>query len=105
MDIRIPAAVGAAVTLMAVFAVPAALTAPAAAAASSQAKAPGPRLGLISVQRTVTIPEIGNQPVVVDPAVWVTSYGSDFRLNVQRANYTGRVTVTQIISTPRGTEE
>jgi hypothetical protein len=97
--------VGATVTLLVALAVPAALPVPAAgAAARTQAKAPRPHLGLISLQRTVTIPKSPNQPVFVDPDVWVESYGSAFRLDVQRANYTDPVTVTQIISTPQGAE-
>jgi len=83
---------------------PAAVTTPAAAgAAGVRAQAPGPHLSLIAVQRTVTIVESGHQPVLVDPDVWVASNGSAFRLNVRRASYTRPVTVTQIISTPRGT--
>ena len=93
------AAVGAAVTLLAGLDVPAAAV---SAAARTQAQALGPRLGLIAVQQTVTIPEAGNRPGIVDPDVWITSYGSAFRLDVQRAGYADPVTVMQIISTPDG---
>lgn len=99
----ISAAVGIAATLLTALAVPTTLTAP-AAAALMQTQAPGPHLGLIAVQQAVTIPMSNNRPVYVDPAVWVASYGSTFRLDVQRASYTSPVTVTQVISTPQGVE-
>jgi hypothetical protein len=94
----ISAAVGTMVTLLA------ALAAPAAVSAQTQAKAPGPHLGLIAVQQSVTIPKLGKQPVLVDPDVWVASYGSAFRLDVKRASYTKPVTITRIISTPQGAD-
>ena len=98
----IRAAVGAAVTLVAAFVAPTALTMPAAAAAAGTlAQAAGPHLGLIAVQQTVTVPESNDRPVLIDPDVWIASSGS-FRLDVRRAGYTSPVTVTQIISTPRG---
>jgi hypothetical protein len=102
----IPAAVGAAVTLVAALTAPAALGAPAALtlpAAGTRAQAPGPHLGLIAVERTVTVSESNGKPISIGPDVWVASYGSALRLNVQRASYTRPVTLTQIISTPRGT--
>ena len=99
----IPAAVGAAVALVAALVAPAALPMPAAAAAAGTlARAAGPHLGLIAVQQTVTVPESNDRPILIDPDVWIASYGSAFRLDVRRASYTSPVTVTQIISTPRG---
>lgn len=98
----IPAAVGAAATLVAALVAPAALTMPAAAAAGTLAQAAGPHLGLLAVQQTVTVPESNDRPILIDPDVWIASYGSAFRLDVRRASYTSPVTVTQIISTPRG---
>jgi hypothetical protein len=97
------AAVGATVMLVAALAAPAATAAPVRSVVPSVV--PGPHLGLIAVQQVVTIPKIGNQPVLVDPDTWVASYGSGFRLDVQRANYTAPVTVKQIITTPHGAEE
>ena len=98
----IPVAVGAAVTLVAALVVPAALTMPAAAAAGTLAQAAGPHLGLVAVQQTVTVSESNGRPILIDPDVWIVSYGSAFRLDVRRASYASPVTVTQIISTRRG---
>ena len=73
----IRAAVGAAVTLVAAFVAPAALTMPAAAAAAGAlAQAAGPHLGLIAVQQTVTVPESNDRPILIDPDVWIASSGS-----------------------------
>ncbi len=100
-----PTAVGATAMLVAALAVPPALMGPVAMATPTQARATWPHLGLIAVQQTLTIPKAPNQPIVVDPDIWVASYGSDFRLDVRRADYTAPITVTQVTSAPQGAQE
>jgi Lysyl oxidase len=68
------------------------------------AAASRPTLKLIVAQKSITVQRFGNQ-VFVDPGIWVASLGSSFRVTVQRAKYTKPITVTQVLTTSRGTTQ
>jgi hypothetical protein len=71
-------------------------------ATTAAAKAPTPRLKLITAQRNITVQRFGKQ-VFLDPGIWVASLNATFRLNVQRASYTKPLTITEVIRTGPGT--
>jgi hypothetical protein len=101
MKLRGISAVAAATILAAVTATAAAT--PGVAAVARVRTAPGPRLSMLAATQTVTADKFKNQPVYVDPDIWVESAGSGLRLDVQRRSYTSPAKVTQLISTPWGT--
>jgi hypothetical protein len=81
-----------------------ALGAATTATAVPAAAAAGPTIKLIVAQKSISADRFGSQ-VFVDPGIWVASLGSSFRLNVQRAKYAKPITVTQVITTARGTQD
>jgi Lysyl oxidase len=87
---------------MAVAGVPAGAAAAAGAKAAAGAAAPGgPEVRLIAAQANLTVGSYGGQ-VFLDPGIWVASLGSALQLDLQRADYSSPLTVTQVISQPGG---
>lgn len=71
------------------------------AAAAGAASASGPRVKLIAAQKSITVPRYGRQ-VYLDPGIWVASLGSAFQLDLQRADYSTPMTITQVVHLPGG---
>jgi len=90
---------GAAVVLAGLALAAPVMTAPAQAAAQSQAQ--GPTVKLVVAQKTVSLPRFDGQ-VFLDPGVWVASLGSALQFDVQRVTYSRPVTITQVIHRPGG---
>lgn len=84
---------------------PAMATATNIAHAAPASEAPGPALRMIAAQRNITIMEFKNQPVSVDPGIWLESLRSDFRLDVQRIGLTKSMRITQLINAIGGRSE
>jgi hypothetical protein len=71
--------------------------------AHTAAQAAGPQLKLIVAQRHIEVSKFGNQPVFIDPGIWVASLHSAFQIDVSRASYTKPVRATEVIRTANGT--
>jgi hypothetical protein len=63
--------------------------------------ASGPQVKLIAAQNSITVPRYGHF-VFLDPGIWVASLGSALQLDVQRADYSTPLTVTQVVHHPGG---
>jgi hypothetical protein len=70
-------------------------------AVAGAASASGPQVKLIAAQKSITVPRYGRQ-VYLDPGIWVASLGSAFQLDLQRADYSTPMTVTQVVHLPGG---
>lgn len=70
-------------------------------AAAGAAAASGPQVKLIVAQKSLTVPRYGRQ-VYLDPGIWVASLGSAFQLDLQRADYSTPMTITQVVHVPGG---
>ena len=70
-------------------------------AAAGAATASGPQVKLLAAQKSLTVPRYGHQ-VYLDPGIWVASLGSAFQLDLQRADYSTPMTVTQVVHLPGG---
>jgi Lysyl oxidase len=75
------------------------------AAPAAQAATPGPTLRLIAAQNSITVGKFRNQPVSLDPGIWLESLGTALRFDVRRASLTKPMTITQIIRTALGKVE
>jgi Lysyl oxidase len=65
------------------------------------ASASGPQVKLIVAQKSITVPRYGRQ-VYLDPGIWVASLGSAFQLDLQRADYSTPMAITQVVHLPGG---
>jgi Lysyl oxidase len=70
-------------------------------AAAGAASASGPQVKLVAAQKSLTVPRFGHQ-IYLDPGIWVASLGSAFQLDLQRADYSTPMTVTQVVDLPGG---
>lgn len=71
------------------------------AAGASPAPATGPRVKLLAAQNSITVARYGRQ-VYLDPGIYVASLGSALELDLQRADYSQPMSVTQVVYLPGG---
>jgi hypothetical protein len=69
--------------------------------AASAARVPGPVLKLAAAQRSITVKSFRGR-LEFDPGIWLEALGSPLEFDVQRAAYTKRITLTQVIHPPYG---
>ena len=68
----------------------------ATASGAAASTTPGPKIGLIAPQKSVTVPRFGKQ-VFLDPGIWVATTHAPLRIDVARSSYTSPVRAVQII--------